>query len=106
MDDGRRKLLSLTERGMDTYAPLNAASNREVEAMLDRLSEPEQRRLLDAMKDIEELLGATPEHRVSWRCEAGSRGARFALQITRRQGGVPPARPARCPRGRSRSRLA
>lgn len=65
-DDGRRKLLSLTERGMNTYAPLNAASNREVEVMLDRLSEPGQRRLLDAMKDIEELLGATPEHRVSY----------------------------------------
>ena len=64
--DGRRKLLSLTERGMETYAGLNAASNREVEAMLGRLSAPEQRRLVDAMRDIENLLGAPPEHRVSY----------------------------------------
>ena len=64
--DGRRKLLSLTERGMETYAGLDAASNREVEAMLDRLSRTEQRRLVDAMRDIENLLGAPPEHRVSY----------------------------------------
>ncbi|MFW6088809.1 MAG: bifunctional helix-turn-helix transcriptional regulator/GNAT family N-acetyltransferase [Gemmatimonadota bacterium] len=64
--DGRRKLLSLTERGMETYAPLSAASNREIEAMLGRLSDPEQRRLIDAMRDIEELLGAEPEHRVAY----------------------------------------
>ena len=64
--DGRRKLLSLTEQGMETYAGLNAASNREVEAMLDRLSRTEQRRLVDAMRDIENLLGAPPEHRVSY----------------------------------------
>ena len=63
--DGRRKLLSLTERGMETYAGLDAASNREVEAMLDRLSEPGQRRLVDAMRDIESVLGAPPEHPVS-----------------------------------------
>ena len=65
-EDARAKLLSLTDRGMETYAPLNAASNREIEAMLDRMSDPEQRRLLDAMQDIEELLGAAPEHRVSY----------------------------------------
>ena len=64
--DARAKLLSLTDEGRETYAALNAASNHEVEALLNRLSEPEQRRLLDAMKDIEELLGAEPEHRVSY----------------------------------------
>ncbi len=64
--DGRRKLLSPTRRGMEIYAGLSAASSREVEAMLDRLSEPEQRRLVEAMRDIEDLLGARPEHRVSY----------------------------------------
>src|SRR5262249_6643624 len=45
-DDGRRSLLSLTERGKKAFAPLNAESQREIAGMLSKLSMPEQERLV------------------------------------------------------------
>ncbi len=44
--DGRQSLLSLTQQGQKTLAPLEARSNEEVAAMLGRLSEDEQKRLV------------------------------------------------------------
>ncbi|AIY40730.1 Histone acetyltransferase HPA2 -related acetyltransferase [Collimonas arenae] len=55
--DGRVAQLHLTELGRATYAPLDEASQREVAAMLERLSLPEQQQLVDAMRQIESLLG-------------------------------------------------
>lgn len=60
------QLLSLTEAGQEAFAEINAASRSEIEAMLAGFSEGEQRRLLKAMGDIEEMLGAPPEHRVPY----------------------------------------
>ena len=54
--DGRQSLLSLTQQGQKTLAPLEARSNEEVAAMLGRLSEDEQKRLVDAMHCIKRLL--------------------------------------------------
>ena len=54
--DGRQSLLSLTQQGQKTLAPLEARSNEEVAAMLGRLSEDEQKRLADAMHCIKRLL--------------------------------------------------
>jgi DNA-binding MarR family transcriptional regulator/GNAT superfamily N-acetyltransferase len=55
--DGRIAQLRLTELGHATFAPLNDASQREVAAMLGKLSVPEQHQLVDAMQQIEGLLG-------------------------------------------------
>ena len=55
--DGRAMLLSLTAKGKRTFLPLNESSNREVAGQLDRLSEADRDRLVDAMHTIEELLG-------------------------------------------------
>lgn len=55
--DGRIAQLRLTELGRATFAPLNDASQREVAAMLGKLSVPEQHQLVDAMQQIEGLLG-------------------------------------------------
>ncbi|HZZ02253.1 bifunctional helix-turn-helix transcriptional regulator/GNAT family N-acetyltransferase [Paraburkholderia sp.] len=55
--DGRIAHLQLTEKGRATFAPLNEASRREIIAMLERLSVPEQHQLVDAMGQIEGLLG-------------------------------------------------
>ncbi|WP_211444375.1 bifunctional helix-turn-helix transcriptional regulator/GNAT family N-acetyltransferase [Collimonas humicola] len=55
--DGRIAQLRLTELGHATFAPLNDASQREVAAMLGTLSVPEQHQLVDAMQQIEGLLG-------------------------------------------------
>jgi DNA-binding MarR family transcriptional regulator/GNAT superfamily N-acetyltransferase len=54
--DGRQSLLSLTQQGQKTFAPLEARSNEEVAGMLGRLSEGEQKRLVEAMHCIKRLL--------------------------------------------------
>ena len=58
--DGRQHLLSLTPRGRNAFAPLDERQRDEVRAMLDRLSDAGQRRLVDAMQTIEGLLGVGP----------------------------------------------
>ena len=54
--DARRRLLTLTPEGNHAFALLDARSREEVGEMLDELSEHEQRRLLEAMSDIERVL--------------------------------------------------
>jgi DNA-binding MarR family transcriptional regulator/GNAT superfamily N-acetyltransferase len=54
--DGRQSLLSLTQQGQKTFAPLEARSNEEVATMLRWLSEGEQKRLVGAMHCINRLL--------------------------------------------------
>jgi DNA-binding MarR family transcriptional regulator/GNAT superfamily N-acetyltransferase len=54
--DGRRSLLRLTERGRETFAPLDARSRSDIGAMLGSLSVAEQDRLVGAMSTIEGLL--------------------------------------------------
>lgn len=64
--DGRQTLLRLTEKGGDAFALLNSHSQIEIEAMLNRLSTEEQQRVVEAMRTIEGLLGAAPEHAVPY----------------------------------------
>jgi len=59
--DGRQQLLTLTRKGEEAFAPLNARARAEIAALLDPLPEPQQRRLIDAMHEIESLLGAPTE---------------------------------------------
>jgi DNA-binding MarR family transcriptional regulator/N-acetylglutamate synthase-like GNAT family acetyltransferase len=60
--DGRQNLLSLTGRGQEAFATLNARSHNEIGAILRDLSAGDQKRLVKAMRTIEGLLGAQPEH--------------------------------------------
>ena len=55
--DGRQSLLTLSARGRKVFAPLEARSNEQVGAMLDRLSSSQRERLAGAMHLIEGLLG-------------------------------------------------
>jgi len=59
--DGRRSMLSLTARGREAFAPLDARSQEEIGSMLDALSDAEVDRLVGAMRTIEGLLGDRPE---------------------------------------------
>jgi DNA-binding MarR family transcriptional regulator/GNAT superfamily N-acetyltransferase len=54
--DGRRRLLSLTARGREAFAPLESRSRAETEAMLKTLSPAAQLRLIGAMGAITKLL--------------------------------------------------
>ncbi|MGE5802601.1 MAG: GNAT family N-acetyltransferase [Gemmatimonadota bacterium] len=64
--DGREQLLSLTEKGKVAFAQINARSHEEIGAMLERLPPTEQDRLVQAMRAIEAMLGAPPEHKVPY----------------------------------------
>jgi DNA-binding MarR family transcriptional regulator/N-acetylglutamate synthase-like GNAT family acetyltransferase len=55
--DGRRSLLSLTAKGKKTFAGLDARQQREVGALLAQVSPGAWRRLVDAMRIIEQVLG-------------------------------------------------
>jgi DNA-binding MarR family transcriptional regulator/GNAT superfamily N-acetyltransferase len=60
-DDGRQSLLALTEEGREQFAPIEGHTNEQVAAMLEKLSENEQRQLIEAIRNIEKLL-APAEH--------------------------------------------
>jgi DNA-binding MarR family transcriptional regulator/GNAT superfamily N-acetyltransferase len=59
--DGRRRLLRLTERGREAFAPLDARSRGEIGAMLGGMSIAGQERLVRAMRTIERLLSGRPD---------------------------------------------
>lgn len=54
--DGRQSVITLTEAGRAEFAPLDSATRAEIGAMLAKLSEPRQRRLVSAMRAVEDLL--------------------------------------------------
>lgn len=57
--DGRRSLLSLTEQGRATFAPLDARAREEIERILGPLAPSARDRLITAMRSIETVLGET-----------------------------------------------
>jgi DNA-binding MarR family transcriptional regulator/N-acetylglutamate synthase-like GNAT family acetyltransferase len=75
--DGRRRLLRLTAAGEDAFAELDRRSREEVSGMLEGIPERDQRRLLEATRTIEEVLGgygSTPEPFLLRRHESGDMG--------------------------------
>lgn len=56
-DDARQYHIALTEEGREAFAALDAASREEIGAMLRSLPDAEQERLVEAMVEIQELLG-------------------------------------------------
>ena len=59
--DGRQSHIALTARGRAAFAPLDRRSREDIAAMLARLAPDAQRRLIDAMRTVETVLGAGPE---------------------------------------------
>ncbi len=64
--DARENLLVLTEPGQEAFAWLNARSRGDIAATLEALSDAEQRRVVEAMADIEAVLGEAPPRRVPY----------------------------------------
>jgi DNA-binding MarR family transcriptional regulator/GNAT superfamily N-acetyltransferase len=58
--DARQSLLTLTLKGRRTFAPLDARSQEQVGGLLQKLSCAGQKRLIEAMRTIEEQLGPKP----------------------------------------------
>lgn len=65
-EDGRRFLLFLSEAGRQAYGELDAASSRQVEAMLEPLGLEESRRLMEAMETIRRVLDPPPPSPTPW----------------------------------------
>jgi DNA-binding MarR family transcriptional regulator len=59
-DDGRQSLITITAKGRKAFAPLNKGSHDQVAALLGRLGEAEQARVVGAMGTVEQLLGDAP----------------------------------------------
>jgi DNA-binding MarR family transcriptional regulator/N-acetylglutamate synthase-like GNAT family acetyltransferase len=55
--DARRRRVRLTERGREAYATLDQRSASEIGALLERLPEADQRRLVTAMDTVNRILG-------------------------------------------------
>jgi DNA-binding MarR family transcriptional regulator/GNAT superfamily N-acetyltransferase len=56
--DRRQSILALTDRGREAFASLDRRSQEEIGALLERLDDDEQHRLLVAMATIQTLLAA------------------------------------------------
>lgn len=64
--DARQSFLELTAKGHKVFAPLDARSQKEVEAMLAKLSTGERDSLIKAMQTIEGLFSRKPEPKVPY----------------------------------------
>jgi DNA-binding MarR family transcriptional regulator/GNAT superfamily N-acetyltransferase len=60
-DDGRQSFLSMTARGRRTFAPIETRTQRQVGALLNPLSAPEQDRLVSAMRTVETMIASEPQ---------------------------------------------
>lgn len=72
--DGRQSHLSLTRRGRRAFAPLEVKTQKQVDAMLSKLSGAGQQRLVEAMHTIEKLLGPQPEPNNSYQLRSHQPG--------------------------------
>jgi DNA-binding MarR family transcriptional regulator/GNAT superfamily N-acetyltransferase len=59
--DRRQSFLSMTARGAKAFAPLDQRAQKQVGALLARLSAPEQERLVSAMRAIEAMIAGKPK---------------------------------------------
>jgi DNA-binding MarR family transcriptional regulator/GNAT superfamily N-acetyltransferase len=57
-DDARQSLITITAKGRKAFAPLDRASRDQVAALLAKLSSADQERVVGAMRQVENLLGA------------------------------------------------
>jgi DNA-binding MarR family transcriptional regulator/predicted N-acetyltransferase YhbS len=78
--DARQSILSLTPEGRRAFAPFDAASRREVGAVLDRLAEPDRERLVAAMTLVQRLMAGERQEIVIRRHQPGDIGAIVAGQ--------------------------
>ena len=64
--DERQRFLSLTAKGREAFAPLDERSNRDVAAMLKKLSPTERKQLVDAVRTVGRLLGDKAQPRTPY----------------------------------------
>jgi DNA-binding MarR family transcriptional regulator/GNAT superfamily N-acetyltransferase len=60
-NDARQSVITITAKGRKAFAPLNKGSHDQVAAMLAKLSDAEQQRVVGAMNTVESLLGGSSQ---------------------------------------------
>lgn len=61
LSDGRQSFLSISARGRKVFDPLETRTERQIGAMLGRLTAPEQEHLVSAMRAIERMIRSEPK---------------------------------------------
>jgi DNA-binding MarR family transcriptional regulator/GNAT superfamily N-acetyltransferase len=64
--DERQRFLSLTTKGRSKFAPLDERSNRDISAMLERLSSAQRKQLVEAVQTVRRLLDDTIEPQIPY----------------------------------------
>jgi DNA-binding MarR family transcriptional regulator/N-acetylglutamate synthase-like GNAT family acetyltransferase len=64
--DRRQLFLRLTERGRGAFALMDRASSRQISAMLNKLSSTDQKRLVEAMSTVQQIIGPAPASNPSY----------------------------------------
>jgi DNA-binding MarR family transcriptional regulator/GNAT superfamily N-acetyltransferase len=64
--DGRQMVLSLTQAGRKAFAPLDAASRKQIAALLEPLPTGGRDKLVGCMQTVQRLLGGAPEAKVPY----------------------------------------
>jgi DNA-binding MarR family transcriptional regulator/GNAT superfamily N-acetyltransferase len=64
--DGRQSLLALTADGRAAFGLLEQATREQIDGLLEPLAAGGRKRLLEAMRTIEALLGARPEPKIPY----------------------------------------
>src|SRR5438552_1050470 len=72
--DARQRQLSLTSAGQKAFAPLDTRSREEIGTLLAGLPDPDQRRLVAAIEEIERLLGPDSPPKVPYLLRAPAPG--------------------------------
>jgi DNA-binding MarR family transcriptional regulator/GNAT superfamily N-acetyltransferase len=73
--DARRQVVRLTGTGRETYGELSRRSSEQIGALLERLPEPAQRRMLAAMGTVRDVLGDGEPRAGDRRADGGERRA-------------------------------
>lgn len=81
--DARERRLGLTKVGRAAFAPLDRQSNAGVATLLATLSDGDQRRLVEAMRTVEALLGRGPGAAAREAAGESARSPGFALRSHR-----------------------
>ncbi len=65
--DGRSKILSLTDKGRDTFRQISGESSRQVARILETLSETDRKKLVGSMRSIRGILSHGKENAINVR---------------------------------------
>jgi DNA-binding MarR family transcriptional regulator/GNAT superfamily N-acetyltransferase len=64
--DARQRFLSLTRKGQRAFEPLDNRSNRDIAAMLEKLTPKDRKQVTDAVQTVRRLLGDKTETRTPY----------------------------------------